>query len=364
MQQKRLMFYINTLGTGGAERVMSQLANHFCRNGYEVYLVTSFPVEDEYPVDKSVLRYSLEAQALSQSRLMRNISRITKLRKLCKDIKPHVLVSFMQEPNFRAILATAGLPVKTVISVRNDPNREYSGKLGRLIGKYILPRADGCVFQTAQAQAWFPKKLQEHSAIILNEVSESFFETKRTASNHVVTLGRLNNQKNHTMLIQAYSRIAEKYPGQNLLIYGKGENAEKLQQLIQELNLQNRVMLMGPTNQVHDVLSKAGVFVLSSDYEGMPNALMEAMAVGVPCISTNCPCGGPEMLIQDRINGLLVPVDDAEAMADALDNLLSAPQTAQTLGEQARKDARRYAPEKIFQEWKAFIDRYIEESKL
>ena len=359
MQPKKLMFYINTLGTGGAERVMSQLANHFFRAGYEVHLVTSFPVDGEYPADEGVRRYSLEEQELSQSRLMRNISRIAKLRKLCKQIKPNVLISFMQEPNFRAILAATGLPVKTVVSVRNDPNREYGGKVGRFVGKHIMPRADGCVFQTAQAQVWFSEKLQKRSAIILNEVSESFFKVERTGAQHVVSLGRLSAQKNHAMLIRAFGRIADKHPDQNLLIYGKGDYAEMLEQMIGELGLQERVKLMGVTNQVHEVHSNAGVFVLSSDYEGMPNALMEAMAVGVPSISTDCPCGGPEMLIRDGENGMLVPVGDEDAMAAALDKLLSDPQLAHRMGEQARIDAQRYTPEKIFREWKAFIDQYI-----
>ena len=359
MQPRKLMFYINMLSTGGAERVMSQLANHFSRAGYEVHLVTSFPVDGEYPVDEDVHRYTLEAQELNQSRLMRNISRIAKLRKLCKKIKPHVLISFMQEPNFRAILATAGLPVKTVVSVRNDPNREYGGTLGRFVGKYIMPLADGCVFQTAQAQAWFPQKLQKRSAIILNEVNESFFKTERTGAKHVVSLGRLSAQKNYAMLIRAFGRIAGKHPDQDLLIYGKGDHAEMLEQMIGELGLQERVKLMGVTTKVHDVHSKAGVFVLSSDYEGMPNALMEAMAVGVPSISTDCPCGGPEMLIRDGENGLLVPVGDEEAMAAALDKLLSDPHLAQKMGEQARADAQRYTPEKIFKKWKAFIDQYV-----
>lgn len=353
------MFYINTLVTGGAERVISRLAVHFARAGYETHFVTSFPVEGEYPLSEDVVRYSLEEQELPQSRLMRNLSRIMKLRRLCKQVQPDVLISFMQEPNFRAILATVGLPVKTIVSVRNDPNREYGGTMGRLVGKYIMPLADGCVFQTEQACAWFPRRLRERSAIILNEVNEAFFQTERSNAEHVVCLGRLSAQKNHSMLIRAFSRVAKRYPEQNLLIYGKGDYYEILEQLIRELHLEERVKLMGTTDQVHEVLSRSGIFVLSSDYEGMPNALMEAMAVGVPSVTTDCPCGGPNMLIRHEENGLLVPVGDEEAMADALDRLLSDPEWANRLGDQARKDAQQYNPERIFQEWKAFVDKYI-----
>ena len=142
----QIMLYINTLGGGGAERVMSQLANHLVDSGNKVMLVLSFPVENEYPVIPGVKKVYLEKHERKQSRIMRNISRIQGLRKLCKQYRPDALISFMQEPNFRALIATIGLPVKTIVSVRNDPNREYAGIIGKIVGKVLLPTADGCVF--------------------------------------------------------------------------------------------------------------------------------------------------------------------------------------------------------------------------
>lgn len=356
MGEKKLLFYINTLGKGGAERVICQLANRFSGEGYEVTLATSFPVEGEYEVSERVRRISLEKEELRQSRLIRNITRIRKLRQLCKEWKPDGMVAFMQEPNFRAILATIGLPVKTIVSVRNDPNREYAGKIGRFVGKHIMPLADGCIFQTEEAKQWFPKKLQDKSTIIMNEVSDSFFEVQRKPSLNVVTVGRLAEQKNQCMLIRAFAKIAQKFPGQNLLIYGSGDYAERLKREINILHMENRAFLMGSTSRVQEVLAQAGVFVLSSDYEGMPNALMEALAVGVPSISTDCPCGGPNVLIRHEENGLLVPVGDENALADAMDRLLSDRAFAEKLGKQARQDAKRYEPEVIFEEWKTFVD--------
>lgn len=359
MQPKRVMLYINTLQTGGAERVISQLANRFAEAGYDVSMVTSFPCKQEYPLDFDVKRYNLEEAEIKQSRVMRNISRIGKLRKLCKTQKPDVLLSFMQEPNFRAVVATMGLPVKTVVSVRNDPNREYAGKIGRIVGKYILPMADGCVFQTEQAKAWFPVKLQKKSAVILNAVNEAFFNVTREKSADIITTGRLTAQKNHTMLIQAFSKIAQKHPNQNLLIYGAGELESELTAQIQALGLAGRVLLKGRTTDVPSALAGAKVFVLSSDYEGMPNALMEALAVGVPSISTDCPCGGPNALIRQGENGLLVPVGDAEAMAEAMDRLLSEEAFAEQLGNCAREQATQFKPEAVFTQWKAYIERVV-----
>ena len=352
----KIMFYLNTLGIGGAERVMSQLATHFNKAGYCTVFVTSFAQGQEYALGEGIVRYSLEETEIPQSRIKRNVTRITKLRKLCKQENPDVLVSFMQEPNFRAILATVGLPVKTLVSVRNDPNREYAGKLGRFVGKVILPMADACVFQTEDAKAWFPKGLQKKSQVIMNDVKEEFFDIARESTGNVVTVGRLNKQKNHALLIRAYAAIAAKYPDRKLLLYGKGDLHDELHRLIDQLGMQDHISLQGATEDVAGVLSKAGVFVLSSDYEGMPNCLLEALAAGVPSISTDCPCGGPKMLIEHGKNGLLVPVGDEAALTESMDRLLSNPDFAQTLGENARQRAMDYSPEKVFAQWRAFVE--------
>lgn len=359
MKKRKIMLYINTLQTGGAERVISQLAIRFAEAGYDVSMVTSFPCASEYPIGAQAKRYNLEETEIVQSRLMRNVTRIGKLRKLCKIQKPDVLISFMQEPNFRAILATRGLPIKTIVSVRNDPDREYAGKIGKVVGKHLLPLADGCVFQTKQAKAWFPVKLQKKSTVIMNAVDEVFFNVAREQPEDILTTGRLFVQKNHAMLIHAFSQISEKYPDQNLLIYGAGELETELAEQIHALGLEGRVLLKGRTMDVPSVLARAKMFVLSSDYEGMPNALMEALAAGVPSISTNCPCGGPASLIRDGENGLLVPVGDADAMAEAMDKLLSDRAFAEQLGSCAKKQAEQFNPEAVFEQWQSFVARVV-----
>lgn len=352
------MFYINAIHDGGAERVMINLTKYFSEAGYDTVLVTSFRDKWEYTVPEHVKRLSLENTEIKQSRWRRNLSRIYKLRQLCKKEKPDILVSFMAEPNFRALLATIGLPTKNLVSVRNDPEVEYGGKIGRLIGKYLLPLADGCVFQTEEAKKWFPQKLQSKSRIIYNSVKEDFYHIQRKPNKgEIVTCGRLEKQKNHALLIQAFANVVKKYPDATLKIYGEGSLKEMLQNKINELNLQGKAFLMGATNHVEKILETADLFVLSSDFEGMPNALMEAMAAGVPCISTDCPCGGPRELFGDEMAVYLTSINNSSELAKRLNAFycLNESERAQ-VGKKIKKQSKLFMPDLVNLAWFEYVE--------
>lgn len=352
----KIAFYINDINGGGAERVMVNLANYLSKIGREVVFVTSYRSANEYKLSSKVKRYSIESNQISQSRFKRNLSRVLALRKICKNENPNVLVTFMAEPNFRGIIATLGLPVKTIVSVRNDPNREYAGKIGRFVGKWILPIADGCVFQTKEAQAWFPERLQRKSTIIFNAVKEEFFYIERKpVAGEIITCGRLEAQKNHKLLIDAFAEVVKEHPYARLKIYGEGSLRDVLQEQINKLGLQDKAFLMGATNDVAKALQTADLFVLSSDYEGMPNALMEAMAAGVPCISTDCPCGGPRELITHEKNGILVSVGDVALMTEAMKSLLQNKEYRNHLRKTVKLRASNFKYDKILRAWKEYI---------
>lgn len=353
-----VLFYISTIRSGGAARAMVNLSNALVKAGHQVILVTNFSEGNEYCLDKRILRFSLEKTESTQHRLLKNYTRIRALHRLIKQHAPHACVSFMVENNFRLTLASLGLRTRTIVSVRNDPKKEYRGKLGYLIGKYLFRLVDGVVFQTAEAQAWFPKAIQNKSTIIANLVAEKFYQVKRSSRpQHIVTCGRLHSQKNHTLLIRAFAKLADKYSQENLLIYGTGELESSLKQLIEQLGLQNRVFLMGQREDISCVLAEAKLFVLSSDYEGMPNALMEALAAGVPSISTDCPCGGPRELIRHGKNGLLVPCNDENALVKAMDSILSNSQLATTLSQNVQYVAQQFKPEIIVKQWEEFLQK-------
>lgn len=354
---RRILFYINAVNGGGAERVMLQLAGHFAKQGYKCHLLTSFTDgRFEYQIPEKVHRYSIESEETRDFTVKRNIRRIKALREHCRQYRPDVLISFMAEPNLRAVIAAIGLKVKTIVSVRNDPVKEYPG-IRRYIAAWLLPMADGCVFQTEQARSWFPKKLQKKSKVITNEVSMEFFHIKRNACpENIIAVGRLYEQKNYKLLIQSFSMIAPDYPKEQLLIYGEGRLRRELEWMIEKQNLNGRVVLMGQTDNIASVLSKAKIYVLSSDYEGMPNALMEALAAGVPCIAADCPCGGPASLIQDGKNGLLTETGNVKMMAEKMRLLLDDSALRNKIGQNARESAKNYLPESVFCMWKDYVD--------
>lgn len=359
MENKTLMFYINAIHDGGAERVLLQLAKRFAACGYRTVVVTSFVDAWEYPVPEGVERLSIEQEQIDQSRLRRNLSRIEALRRLIREYKPAALISFMAEPNFRAVIASRFLPVKTIVSVRNDPEREYGGRLGRIIGKWLLPLADGCVFQTEQAQKWFPKRLQKRSKIIMNQVDERFFQVKDAGENgYVMTAGRLTAQKNQALLIRAFAAIAGDVE-EELRIYGEGELRPELEALIAGMGMEGRIRLMGASNEMPAALAGCRLFVLPSDFEGMPNALLEAMAAGRCCVSTACPCGGPEAVIENGVNGMLVPVGAEKALSAAMLELLKDEKKRRTLAAAAGESAAAFRPETIFEHWRDYVEQVI-----
>jgi glycosyltransferase involved in cell wall biosynthesis len=311
------LFYINRLGFAGAQKVICNLANAFC-NSDEVMLVTSYSVPDEFVLDCHIKRVTLE-QKKKKNVLLKNIYFINQLRITLKQFKPDVAVSFMAEPNFRLIISSFFLSTKTIVSVRNMPDKEYHGKIRQFLARLLFRFANGHVFQTAEAQAFFPKSIQQHSCIILNSVDKNFYRNPPKQTKDILNYGRLEPAKNQLFLIRAFASIAEEFPDQNLHFFGKGHQQPILENEIKRLQLTNRIFIHSPQKNIVEYIGTFKLFVLSSDYEGMPNALMEAMAMGIPCISTDCPAGGPRVLLKPE---QLVPVGNEQALANKIREIL------------------------------------------
>ncbi len=350
----KAIFYIDSLKRGGAQRVMSSLVNYYAGLYDEVILINDFKagVSDcVYDVDKRIRRFFLNDNN-GGNLLIKNIKRIYEIRKIVCQENPDFILSFLGRPNLRMLVATIGLPVKKYVSVRNDPNREYGHSLVlKSIVRRLFRLADGCIFQTKEAQAYFPKTVQKKSRVILNPVADEFFDVDRSVeTKHIVTFGRLEPQKNHELLINAFKQIEDKVTQENLFIYGEGPLRGKLDKLVHSLGLQDRVFLPGNISNVKEVLQRARLFVLSSDYEGLPNALMEAMAAGVPCISTDCPCGGPRQLLAES-NGILVHCANISELAENMLALLCDDKALNDYGRNAKQGAEQFRSKRVLKLW-------------
>lgn len=362
----KILFHLNSMGRGGAERVVSILGNAFVQQGNEVVVTTQWKSEQEYPVDRRVRRIhvGLAAQDEKRGRITKIWLRYARLRKCIRRERPDVVISFCNKANFRCAFALLGTHTPLLVSVRNDPHIDYGPY--KIPTKIMEKRASGCVFQTPDAMRYFSEKFQKKSRVIFNPLSKEYCKNQghtRARRKEIVTTGRICRQKNQMLLVRAFQKILQRYPDYTLKLFGEVQEEECYQEMeryLAENGLQGSVFFMGVTDRLQEMIRDAAVFVLPSDYEGMPNALIEAMALGLPCIATDCPCGGSALLIQNHVSGILVPTGDVEAMQRALDELLSDPDRAEGMGEQAKKVLDKVHPDKICSEWTAFIKEVIQ----
>lgn len=369
MEKRKILFHINSLGNGGAERVVSVLSDCLILDGYEVVIVTLWRAEEEYRLDDKIVRINLGDKKTEKitGRIKRAVNRFADLRRIIKKETPDIVISFCNKANFRCAFAMAGIKTPLLISVRNDPRIDYAPY--KFAAWWMEKKAAGCVFQTPDAQEFFHNRLKEKSRIIWNPVDSKYFasDSERKKGNFIAAVGRISFQKNHMLLLKAFYRIKDKFPETELRIYGEDcEEAarEALDQYIKEQGLESRVKFMGQCSELENELKEALLFVLPSDYEGMPNALIEAMVLGLPVIATDCPCGGPAMLIEDQASGILVPVGDEHGMAEGMEYLLKNRDAAEKMGKNAKKIIEKVSPHRIYEEWKNYMEELISNRKV
>lgn len=361
---KKIVFYISSLSRGGAERVVMILANYLSADA-EIIVLTDTKDANEYGGETKFQRVDLGFVPYHGiiGKITGRIAYLRKIRTACRQCSPDVIVSFSESGGNRIAVATKGLPYKKVTAIRSNPANSYKTAKEKQQINRQLAKNDGIVFQTEDQKLFFTDAIQQKSTVILNPIGEKFAKAAPTCERQkeVVTAGRLSKSKDHATLIKAFALLAPKYPDYTFKIYGGGELEQQLREQIQTLHMESRILLMGETAGVEEHIKKAAVFVLSSTNEGLPNALMEAMAMGMPVVSTDCPCGGPRTLIQDGENGLLVPVGDETAMAAAIGLLLDDSTFAANLGNNARQLTERCSEQKIANEWRAFLNKIIEQ---
>lgn len=340
---KRIMFFIPSFAFGGAERVTSYLTKYFIENNYDVTVGTeNKKATVEYEIHPKIIRFYCSNRKDIQSAII--------------NYKPQLIVIMFAPMAIFVVPAIKKYKIPYIISERNDPNNFAGKKITKILYQHYMKKATGIVFQTHDVQKYYTGKINGISQIIYNPLILDNFPAiyNGVREKRIVNVGRLHYQKNQKLLIEAFAMICNKFPEYILEIYGEGELRMELYSLIKKLNLEKCVFLKGNRKDVLECERKAALFVLSSDFEGMPNALIEALALGLPVISTDCPCGGAHELIQDEENGLLVPVNNIEAMAHAIEELLSNPEKAKKYSEMAVKIRDKLDANKILCQWEKF----------
>ncbi len=350
----KIVFTIGTLSGGGAERVIARLSSRFSELGHDVHVLLVANGNVTYPISKGVnVKY---IKPLLDVKFIRGLSRMIEYRKEVKRIAPDVVISFTAAVNIFVMQSLRGLKIKTILSERNNPYVDPPSAKKRKSRDKLYERADGIVFQTADARDYFSDSIKAKSKIIPNPLDSNIPETYDGERDHrIVTVGRLEPQKNHKMLIDAFSELHKAYPDYTLEIYGEGGRRAELEEQINTLGLSQSVRLMGYSTNVLEAIRSAAMFVLPSDYEGISNALIEALALGIPTVSTDHPIGGARSVICDGENGLLTPVGDKDSLKSAMELIIKTPSLASRLTDEAIKIREELSIDKIAAEWLEFI---------
>ena len=333
-----ILFFISSMRLGGAERAVSKLANYWSSNGHQITIVTlTGDEEDFYTLHKNIRRIRLnlmEPRANLRQKITLQIRRMIGLSRTIKNIKPEVVISFNTDANLLALETKFFHESPILISERTNLNCQVIKKLPAFIRRILYPFAKKIVFVSegaAQAYDWIKA---ERKVTILNPVEPPPFLPTVERNYEIVAMGRLVKLKGYDLLIDAFSQIAGKHPDWTLSIYGEGPYRNVLEEKIKSSAYADRIKLAGQTQKVHQVLNAAGIFVLSSYYEGLPNILIEAMSVGTPCVSFDCPYG-PSELITHNHDGVLIAPADTDKMAEALQEMIQNPDKRHRLGDNA-----------------------------
>jgi GalNAc-alpha-(1->4)-GalNAc-alpha-(1->3)-diNAcBac-PP-undecaprenol alpha-1,4-N-acetyl-D-galactosaminyltransferase len=370
---RRITLVISSLASGGAERVMTTMANHWVAAGREVTLVTVYGESaDFFTLDERVRRSSLRlgfATSGAPAAVLSNLRRVRRLRQAILDSSPDAVVSFMSETNVLTLLALRGTGMPVVVSERTDPAHQAIGRMWAILRRLLYPIADAVVVQSPEVREWtgrfvpaervrvIPNPVAPHppaSGPAAGEAALGEDVGIPAAGTAVLAMGRLSPEKGFDLLIRAFARVAERHPGWVVVIFGEGEERGALEALAAELGVGGRVRLPGRVADPGLYLEQGGVFALPSRYEGFPNALLEAMAAGLAVVAADCP-SGPRQIVRDGVDGLLVPPQDPRALAAALEELLTKRELRERLGGEATGVLERFGVGRVMRQWDALL---------
>lgn len=354
LNKGKIALIIPTLKQGGAERVISELANTFYNEGYSVLLILlSQGTEDFYELNSGILIYRLKFEGGHiRQKVLSLTSSLFNLRSIILKENPDAVLSFGDKYNVYTLLATKFLKTKIFISDRSNPKRKIP-RSTEILRKYLYKYATGIIAQTALAKEILEQKTNSKNIrIIPNPLKEIKKYPGIEREKIILNVGRLVPQKGQTYLLEAFSKIKDK--SWRLVLLGSGPLLDALQKQAIELGIQDSVSFPGAVKNVDEWLARASIFAFPSISEGFPNALIEAMGAGLPCVSFDCDAG-PGEIIKDGENGILLPVQDTEALSKAIDTLVSDPHLRHELGRNAEQTVQQFSINAISEQYLNFF---------
>jgi|APCry1669188970_1035186.scaffolds.fasta_scaffold16063_2 GalNAc-alpha-(1->4)-GalNAc-alpha-(1->3)-diNAcBac-PP-undecaprenol alpha-1,4-N-acetyl-D-galactosaminyltransferase len=356
----RIVLVIWNIQKGGAERVLSILANLWAQRGWDVHVLTleSIPRRSGYELHSSVKIHPVGSDISTDGKNNRRfrIPITMRLRSKLRDLRPDAVVSFMDRINIKVLLATWGTNIPVFVCEHCDPRTRPIGHFNELLRRWLYPLARSVVVLSNEALSFFPPGIQARGSVIPNPVLPSpvsgsvCTRNAAKASKRIISMGRLCPVKRFDRLIEAFGRVADMHPSWSLEIWGEGPERGSLQKTINELNLGQKVRLCGVTDDVYQVLETGDLFALTSETEGFPMALCEAMACGLPVISMDCP-SGPRQIVRSGVDGVLTPNGDLNAFSAGLDRLMSDENERFRLGQRASDVVDRFSVDSVINKW-------------
>lgn len=358
MTSKKVLIFIDKISYSGASKIACWLCNGLAEGGMNITLASHQRLNTTRQLDNRVNYIQIDSG--TGGRISRGLRSISNLRKTIKNSDYDVCVGFLPTECFYMRLATAFLNVPMIACERSDPYLEQSfmAKMGRFFFRF----AEGAVFQTEGAKNYYPKRLQKKSAVIPNPVFESTtaYVAYSDRDDTIGYSGRLFiRQKRQDVLLEAFSNVCKRNSTVKLVIFGDGPDEEALKNLAVSLGVSDRVIFAGKVSDVPKHIARCKVFVFTSDYEGIPNSIIEALQTGVPVVSTDCSPGGAKLLIQDGVNGFVVERQNPKAIADRLLWILSNEAEAETLSQNAVFVKDRFIADDIIKQWCNYLCRFI-----
>lgn len=352
----KITIVTKNLCAGGAERVISELLKEWVLDTKnECNLILLENVEDFYKVPDNVKIIRMDTQ--HNNPILNKLLLYKKVRDNVKKIEPDIVLSFPEEIGIYVIGALLGTKIKVVVSERNNPRVMPYKKITRLLRKILYPYGDGFIFQTKQAAEFFSKRIQHKGTILPNplDISRIPCPYENNLEHIVVAAGRFEKQKNFKLLIDAFSIFQQNHPLYKLVIYGDGSLRRELTNYAKERLLTDSFLFPGRNDNLLSDMQKCEIFVLSSDFEGSPNVLIEAMACGMAVISTNYSPGGVNQIIENEVNGLIINVGDINELVQSLERLANDKKFANCIRNNAVLIKNRFDSKIVSEKWLSFL---------